>query len=445
MKQKAALLILTVFLVLTACSSKQASNVQPANNGGEKPVQTEQAKDDGEQINLTLVTHSDWEGPITKALVPFHAQNQNIHVNVQYNPYPKLIESNEVLLSAKSTDIDIVTVDSPLTANYTVKGYLEPLDKWITEADKANWTAGAVSVGTYDSKLYSVPLNSSSVMLFYNKDLFDAKGIPYLSEKPEDRITWDELVDLAKQLTEGEQYGFSFDQVGRAYQILALVNGKGASALSEDGLSASGFTNSDAAVAALQTYSDFFNTWKISPRLKRAETLDYFLTGKAAIFLSNTAILPRLEEAGLNYGIAPHPNYEDGQAVTPTGSLNLGISRFSTKKDAAAKLIQFLTYGEGAQILFEESGQLPASVKLLAQIEQDSKYEDLPYSALRLAAYESNHTAVARPKTPGYLEWESNFNKTADDIMNGADPRQALDALATLVDSQLKKYAQTVK
>lgn len=424
MKKTAIIMVSLLALATTACGSGDGSNT------GKNGV-----------TEITLITHSDWEKPITEALIPFHEQNKDIQVNVQYNPYPKLIESNEILLGAKSADIDVVTVDSPLTANYTVKGYLEPLDAWISEADKANWTDAAVSSGTYDGKLYSVPLNSSSVMLFYNKDLFDAKEIPYLSEDPADRLTWDELVALAQQLTEGDQFGFSFDQVGRAYQILALVNGKGAKALSEDGLTSTGYTNSDAAVAALQTYYDFFNTWKISPRLKRAETLDYFLTGKVAIFLSNTAILPRLEEAGLNYGIAAHPYYADGTKVTPTGSLDLGISKFSTKKDAAAKLVQFLTYGEGAQILFDESGQLPANVNLLAQIEQDSKYSALPYSALKLAAYEANATAVARPKTPGYLEWESNFNKTVDDIMNGSEPRQALDALVSLVDSQLKKYA----
>lgn len=424
MKKTAFIMVSVLALITTACGSGTGSN-----------------KGSNDVTEITLITHSDWEQPITKALIPFHEQNKDIKVNVQYNPYPKLIESNEILLGAKSADIDVVTVDSPLTANYTVKGYLEPLDAWISEADKANWTEAAVSSGTYGGKLYSVPLNSSSVMLFYNKDLFDAKQIPHLSEDPADRLTWDELVALAQQLTEGDQFGFSFDQVGRAYQILALVNGKGAQALSEDGLTSTGYTNSDAAVAALQTYYDFFNTWKISPRLKRAETLDYFLTGKVAIFLSNTAILPRLEEAGLNYGIAPHPYYADGTKVTPTGSLDLGISKYSTKKDAAAKLVQFLTYGDGAQILFDESGQLPANVNLLAQIEQDSKYSALPHSALKLAAYEANTTAVARPKTPGYLEWESNFNKTADDIMNGSEPRQALDALVALVDSQLKKYA----
>lgn len=46
-------------------------------------------------------------------------------------------------------------------------------------------------------KMYGVPVSNTSMVLFYNKDIFDKFGVPY----PKDGMTWDEATELAKQVT----------------------------------------------------------------------------------------------------------------------------------------------------------------------------------------------------------------------------------------------------
>lgn len=62
-------------------------------------------------------------------------------------------------------------------------------------------------------KLYGLPGRVSSYTLYYNKDLFDKFGVPYLNDK----MTWEDIYDTAKKLTRvdaGVQYfGFSGDIV----------------------------------------------------------------------------------------------------------------------------------------------------------------------------------------------------------------------------------------
>jgi ABC-type glycerol-3-phosphate transport system substrate-binding protein len=356
-----------------------------------------------------------------------------------------LTETNEIKLSAKSQDLDVVTVDAPLTANYTVKGYLEPLDSLLGSDSLKKWTPTALEAGSYKGQLMSAPLNSSGVVLFYNKDIFQKNNIPFLSDNVKDRMTWEQVVDTAKKLTSDGVYGFSFDQIGRAYQLLPLLNSKGVQALGENGLVSTGFTNSPQAISSLQFYYDLFNTWKVSPKIKREESPDYFTSGKVAMFLSNTANLPKIVASGVNFGVAPHPYFQGGKVTTPTGSLHLGISKFSTKKDAAAQFVKYITFGKGAQILFDESGTLPAQVEQLKQIDNDAKFNSFPNSVMRLAATEARETATSRPLSPGYLEWESNFNKATEDIKNGADPKKTLDETVALIDGQLKKYNAVTK
>lgn len=433
-------LLLALMIAIAGCSANGNSGTGSSPGTAEAPTNTAAADAENTPVEIRFVTHSNWEKPLTKVIAQFENDHPNIKVNVQYNPYAKLQETNEIMLAAGSEDLDVVTVDVPLTASYTVKGYLESLDAYFASEDRAKFVDTAIAAGTYNGELMSLPMNSSSVVLFYNKDLFTKYGVPFPSDNPQNRQTWEQVAETAKQLTKDGIYGFSFDQIGRAYQILPLLQSKGAAALDDTGTISAGYTNSPEAVSALQFYYDLFNTWKVSPVIKREESPDYFTSGKVAMFLSNTANLPKIIESGINFGIAPHPYFAGGEAYTSTGSLNLGISKFSKHKDEAAEFIEYVTEGDGAKILFSESGQLPALKTLLDKIDTDAAYSELPQSTLRLAAAESRTTAAPRPVTPGYLEWESNFNKAAEDIKNGADPQEALDSAVQIIDGQLRKY-----
>ncbi|WP_239629843.1 extracellular solute-binding protein [Paenibacillus sp. H1-7] len=56
--------------------------------------------------------------------------------------------------------------------------------------------------------IYGLPLSNTSPVIMYNKDIFDKFGVPY----PKDGMTWDEIYDLAKQVTRSDNgtqyYGF---------------------------------------------------------------------------------------------------------------------------------------------------------------------------------------------------------------------------------------------
>jgi multiple sugar transport system substrate-binding protein len=63
-----------------------------------------------------------------------------------------------------------------------------------------------------DGKLYGLPISNVTLLLYYNKGVFDKFGVPY----PKDGMTWDDTYALAKKLTRvdnGVQYqGLSFTQ-----------------------------------------------------------------------------------------------------------------------------------------------------------------------------------------------------------------------------------------
>ena len=52
---------------------------------------------------------------------------------------------------------------------------------------------------TYDGKRWGLPWDSGAMCMAFNSDLFDQAGLPY--PDPKEWMTWDEIVELAKQLT----------------------------------------------------------------------------------------------------------------------------------------------------------------------------------------------------------------------------------------------------
>ncbi|MFD0677314.1 MULTISPECIES: extracellular solute-binding protein [unclassified Paenibacillus] len=443
MKKLQTTIVCSLALLLAAgCSGAPGKEAQPVKQADSAAGMTE----------ISYLANSIWEKPIKKVIEEFEKENPNIKVNLQLSPSTKLTETIEIKLASKAQDLDVISVDVPLTMGYSLKGYLEPLDALIGADAKQKWISSATDAGSYQGQLMAAPMNTSSVVLFYNKDLFQKAGVAFPSDQLQYRMTWENVLEVAKKLskdTNGDNqndiFGFSFDQVGKAYQLISLGQSKNAKVLSDNGLTAKDYTNSPEMVSAFQFYSDLFNKEKVSPKIKREEALDYFISGKVAMFLASTQNMPRIKDAGMDFGIAPHPYFAGGKVATPTGSWHVGISKYSTKKEAAAKFVKYLTLGKGSQIWLNENGALPASLELLDQIDKDPKYKDFPNNIMKLAAGEARETAAVRPKTPGYLEWENNVNKAFEDIKNGTDPKKALDDAATLIDSQLKKYQSVVK
>lgn len=114
-------------------------------------------------------------------------------------------------LLAKKEIPDIITV-APSLEYIEDLDLLAPIDDLIEkhEFDLSIFRDGIVEdLRAYDplgkNQLYGLPIEISLTAMFYNKDIFDKLGKDY----PTDNMTWDEVIDLARELTverDGIQY-----------------------------------------------------------------------------------------------------------------------------------------------------------------------------------------------------------------------------------------------
>jgi len=139
-------------------------------------------------------TDSNASGPALKAMIAaFEKENPNIKVSLQtigYGDYFTQLQSKVVGGNAA----DLFELNFENFVSYASEDTLAPLDGKLTMVDGFNQTA--LDAFKYNGKQYGIPDSFSTVMLFYNQDLFDKAGIAY----PTDDWTWDEMEAAGKKI-----------------------------------------------------------------------------------------------------------------------------------------------------------------------------------------------------------------------------------------------------
>lgn len=151
---------------------------------------------------------------ITIEIVP--AVDYSLYYNGTNNEQPPdpMVELKKMMQGDNPPDL--VMLEYNYLSELINENLLMPLDPLIT-ADKFDTSKivptviDGIKEAATDGKLYALaPLFSSSA-LFYNRTIFTEAGVPY----PQDGMTWDEIFNLARQVTGGTEekpiYGFAFN------------------------------------------------------------------------------------------------------------------------------------------------------------------------------------------------------------------------------------------
>ena len=130
----------------------------------------------------------------------------------------------------------------------------------------------------------------------------------------------------------------------------------------------------------------------------------------------------------MNWGVAAHPRFEDGEAVTATGSWSLAINPFSEEKEASAVFLKWMSVDEDAgYITHRASPELPANVAAKeTYFAREVFASEEGAKAAEIIDFETSNTAVNRVPTVGFVEFEEVLGRAYSDIRNGADPEEAL-------------------
>ena len=391
------------------------------------------------------VGETGWEGLTVPILEKFEEET-GIHVEAEFYSFNDLFEVIETKSASGNADFDVMSVDVTYVSKYGSSGYLEPLDPYFTDEDKAKWDEASYTAGVWEDTMYAAPENTSCQELYYNKTLLEEAGIELPENDAEHRLTYEQVADMAKQAQEALDpdgskgiIGLDFQQVSRIYQMNMLANSMGGANISEDGYSLDGVVNTEPWIKAMTWYQGLVNDGIASRGYDADQLGDMFYSGKMVFMVGGTWTRNGMtcdDEIDCTY--APcFEGYED-KVATSTGSWYFGINSQSENKDAAAEFIKYFTLGEGSDMWLSINGDVPSRLDKQEEIANDENAT----KDMKIAAYEAANTAYPRAVTPVFGEYSTILDQAWEDVRNGADVEDTLNYAVEQFDSAVASYKQ---
>lgn len=326
--------------------------------GGSKSS-TESSKGD---VTLTYSIWDKNQKPGMEAMATaFHEKNPNITVNVEVTPWDQYWTKLDAGASS-GTLPDVFWMHSSNFMKYANgEALMDITDKIKNSKDLSMDSFPKDLVGLYASKdkNYALPKDYDTIALWYNKTMFDAKGIPY----PDGTWDWNKLVEVAQKLNDPANgvYGF-LSPVDSQQNYYDLIFQNGGEVLSAD-KKKSGYDLA-ATKEAMQFAADFSQKYKVSPTVQQfADTSrdQYFESGKGAMAFFGSWMVSEFksnEYVAKNCDVAVLPAGK--QKATMYNGLGNAISAKTKNADAAWKFVEFMGTKEANEIQAKSGAAIPA-------------------------------------------------------------------------------------
>ncbi|MCC3371931.1 ABC transporter substrate-binding protein [Cohnella sp. REN36] len=367
---QSTLLLLAGALTLAGCGRSvgdeaNAAAPSPSADQTQQPSASPSAEPSKSPVEITFYYPVNVGGPLTKVIdgmaADFTAKHPDIRVKPVYTGnYGDNTVKVQAGIQAKQPPDVAVMMSTELYSLLDMDAIL-PLDDLIAkDADfnASDFYEAFLEDTRTEGKTYSVPFQRSTILLYYNKDLFKAAGLD--PEKPPQ--TWDELVEDAKKLNRDGHQGLEIPGNDDSYWMFQMFARQAASdpkanIMSDDGKKAMFDTPEN--VGALQFWIDLSRKHKAMPEgiIDWGTVPTDFIAGKTAMMVHTSGNLTNVKNnAKFDFGVAfPPANKQFG---SPTGGGNLYIFKgTSLEKQAAAwTFVQYMTAPEQAALFSSSSG-----------------------------------------------------------------------------------------
>jgi len=331
-------------------------------------------------------------------------------------------------------------------------GFIEPIQTFIDKDnyDKSQLEKNIVNYYSVDNKLYAMPFNASTPVLYYNADALKKAGITL---NPKD-VTFEELREDAKKMTAStngqmkglslETYDWLFEQF-LANQNALLVNKDNG----RSGTPTKVVFNSKAGTNIFQWIQDMahdktFVDYGTGSNAGNDMTSG-FLAGKVAIVIQSSSGLRNIvNNAKFKVGVAyiPHPASTPRNGVITGGaSLWMSKGKSTAEQNAGWDFLKYLASPHVQAEWHAQTGYFAINTKAYKDPVAIDADKTFPQLNITLQQLQDTHIS---PATQGALMESIPAERMAIDtalenVYNGADVSQSLKKAADDTNSAIAK------
>jgi len=304
---------------------------------------------------------------------------------------------------------DIIVGAHDWVGELAANGLLLSLD-YFTGQKRANYLESSLKGFEYGGKLYGLPYGSEAIALIYNKELV-----------PEPPTTMEELITMAKELTDGDLRGFVFN-AGDFYMAAPFLFTAGGYVFNEtaQGLDPNdiGLANEGAVIGG-NLIKRLYDEGIMKPGDNYQIMDSLFKDGLAGMIINGPWAIKDIQSAGIDYGVAVIPSIEGKNAKPFIGVQGFMISSKSPNHIFALEfLANFIDQKEIMYKLYQADPRIPTRADVLALV------QDQP-DVVAFAGSAANGTPM--PNIPAMNSvWSAMAGALTQIINNLLTPEQAL-------------------
>lgn len=366
---------------------------------------------------------------MTSAVAAFRAKNQ-----------PAIVQVFEVgtasMMGAKKAVFPVYQLMEKTNEPFDPNSYLSTVTAYYT---------------TSDGKMISLPFNSSTPVLYYNKALFKQAGI----EQPPK--TWKEMGAVSQKLLDaGVKCGFTttwqswtqIENFGARNNLPIATKNNGF-----DGADTSFLFNQAPFVAHIQRMADWSKSGIFKYGGRQSDAMPLFYTQECAMVMESSAGFAGIKEnmKGVDIGVSQLP-YDDTLVAKPANSIIGGASlwvmagRPDAEYNGVAKFFTYLSSPEVQADWHQATGYLPVTKAAYALTQQQGFYQQNPGADTAiLQMTTSDSTANSKGLRFGnFLQTREIVDEELEKVWSGKQSAQAaLDNAVKRGNEQLRRFERT--
>ncbi len=326
-----------------------------------------------------------------KAVIEFVKKFNQIYpeIKVQVLHYPDYHTKLLTMMSG-GTPPDVMYMGSEDFPYYAPKDVFLDLKPFVendpeTKLGKFNLSdfyPETVAPFTYEGKLLGIPKDFTTMVLYYNKTMFDQAGIKY----PNANWTWDDFLKAAQALTKPDpetgnmKYGFVYENWSGYWMSWIWQNG--GEVLTKDGKSwvIGKGENLQRNADTFQFFYDLMYKYKVAPSIETTREMgssQLFETGFVGMATYGRWRCLELKNVkNFEWDVAPLPS-KNGKKASMLFTVSYSIAKTTKRPQDAWKLVKFLV-GETGQINTAQSALAIPTMKKYAVSDYFMKTEGLP-------------------------------------------------------------------
>ncbi|MCK6066565.1 MULTISPECIES: ABC transporter substrate-binding protein [Microbacterium] len=389
----------------------------------------------GDAVTLQFQSLSDQ--PTTQAAIKeivdaWNAENDDVQVKIVQagwdGTYDKLITQ-----FTGGTAPDIIHFEASSIVSFAADGYLADLTDLIDADLKSDISEGIWESVTHDDQIVAYPSTLQSYMAFANADLLAAAGVEIPSGET---MTWDELQEIAKATTTGDQFGLGWGLGSPTATMMSLSLGNDGGFFEGEGEDVTIEVGDDELAAAERIHEMAYTDKSIEPTSltqSGSDVLPSFYGGKVAMTVQGSFQATNIANdapEGFNWVALPPLEGTAGafQAANPqTYSVNID----SEYVEESAEFLNFFMSGENLAKIAYADALIPSSGAARAEVEElagdDAAWQQVLASGeglvgppfLKVSKYTEWKDTIATPAFQQYLANQIDRDQLATQLTDG--------------------------